>query len=94
MRRARLLRSLGLGLLVAPCVLAQSGSASFNVPRQSIDAGAGRSASASFTLHGTIGQPDAGAPAASASFSLRGGFHVAGAIGPPADALFANGFEP
>ncbi|MCE3004817.1 MAG: hypothetical protein LW860_19305 [Xanthomonadaceae bacterium] len=94
MRRASLLRSLGLGLLIAPSVLAQFRSASFNLPRQSIDAGAGRTASASYTLHGTIGQPDAGAPASSASFSLRGGFHVAGAVAPPADALFANGFEP
>lgn len=94
MRRTSLLRSLGLGLLFAPLALAQSGSASFNVPRQSIDAGAGRAASSAYTLHGTLGQPDAGAAASSASFSLRGGFHVAGAVAPTGDALFANGFEP
>jgi hypothetical protein len=74
--------------------LAQSSSATFNVPRQSIDGGAQRAASASYSLNGTVGQPDAGAAMSSATFSVRGGFHLAAATGPLPDSIFANGFEP
>jgi hypothetical protein len=80
--------------LLAPIALAQSGSASYSLPRESIDAGAGRASSSTYTVHGTLGQPDAAASASSASFTVRGGFHRAGASAPPTDALFANGFEP
>jgi hypothetical protein len=93
-RQRRWRRSLWLLALLAPIALAQSGSASYGVPRQSIDAGGGRASSSSFVLHGTIGQPDAGTTASSASYALRGGFHRAGASAPPTDAVFANGFEP
>lgn len=72
---------------------AQAPSASDPIPRQSIDGGAARSASASYALHATIGQPDAGATTTSASYSVRGGFHVFAASAPPPDPLFANGFE-
>lgn len=71
-------------------VRAQSSSASFQVPRQSIDAGAGRTSSPTYTLHGTLGQPEAAGAATSASYVLRGGFHVA----TPVDSIFRNGFEP
>jgi hypothetical protein len=81
-------------LLLAPALaLAQSASASYQVPRQSIDAGAGRATSASYTLNGTIGQPDAGAIKTSASYTLRGGFHRAAPAAPLPDPLFSNGFE-
>jgi hypothetical protein len=82
----------GAGIGVA---LAQSSSASFSVPRQSIDGGAQRAASATYGLNGTLGQPDAGPAMSSATFSLRGGFHRAAvASGPQPDPIFANGFEP
>ena len=68
-------------------------SASYELPRQSIDAGAGRSSSASFELRATIGQPDAGAPMSSASFTLRGGFHRASLAASQPGLIFANGFE-
>lgn len=81
-------------LLLAPALaLAQSASASYQVPRQSIDGGAGRATSASYTLNGTIGQPDAGAIKTSASYTLRGGFHRAAPDAPLPDPLFSNGFE-
>jgi hypothetical protein len=80
--------------LAAGVALAQSGSASFSVPRQSIDGGAQRAASANFSLAGTIGQPDAGPSMSGATFSVRGGFHRAAASGAQPDAIFANGFEP
>ena len=76
--------------LIAP---AQSASASYQVPRQSIDGGAGRSASANYTVNGTIGQPDAGATMTSASYRVRGGFHPAAESEAPPDPLFSNGFE-
>jgi hypothetical protein len=71
--------------------LAQSSSASYQVPRQSLDGGATMSASASYTVEATVGQPD-GAPAmTSTSYQLYGGFHrPARAL---TDPLFANGFE-
>ncbi|MBK8069636.1 MAG: hypothetical protein IPK27_19050 [Rhodanobacteraceae bacterium] len=72
--------------------IAQSSSASYQIPRQSIDGGAARARSAGYTIEGTIGQPDAAPPAASASYELRGGFHRAAAGALP-DPLFANGFE-
>ncbi len=72
---------------------AQSASASYQIPRQSIDGGAARATSASFTLQGSIGQPDAGAVMSSASFALRGGFHTAAPSGPRPDTIFRDGFE-
>jgi hypothetical protein len=72
---------------------AQSSSATYAIPRQSIDGGAQRAASATFRVDGTVGQPDAGAAMSSATFSVRGGFHRA-AGSAQSDLIFANGFEP
>lgn len=84
-------RALAFAVLAIPTlVLAQAASPSYQIPRQSIDGGAARATSASYTVHGTIGQPDAGAPMTSASYTLRGGFHVAAAL---PDLLFSDGFE-
>lgn len=80
-------------VLLPWAVLAQSGSASYQIPRQSIDGGAGRATSAAYTLHGTIGQSDAGATMTSASYTLRGGFHLAAPAAPLPDPLFSDGFE-
>jgi hypothetical protein len=73
--------------------LTQSASASYQIPRQSIDGGAGRATSATYTLDGTIGQPDAGAIKTSTRYTLRGGFHRAAPAAPLPDPLFSNGFE-
>lgn len=91
----------GVGICVLLAVLAfgvvavraQSSSASFQVPRQSIDAGAGRASSASYSVQGTVGQPDAAGVATSATYALRGGFQRA-VVAPAADPIFRNGFEP
>lgn len=72
---------------------AQSTSASFAMPRQSIDGGAGRAASATYSVEGTIGQPDGGPVMNSASFTLSGGFHRAAAVEALPDAVFSDGFE-
>ena len=69
--------------------LAQS-SASYDIPWQSVDGGAGRNISASYVLISSIGQPDA-SRAWSASYELSGGFQRTS--GNPPDNLFGNGFE-
>lgn len=73
---------------------AQPASTSYQIPRQSIDGGAGRTASASYTLEGTLGQADAGATMNSASYRLHGGFHRGAADAPSPDPLFTDSFEP
>lgn len=85
---------IALAIVLAAMVgmaLAQSSSATFNVPRQSIDGGAQRASSATYMLNGTVGQPDAGPAMSGTSLSVRGGFHRATTS---ADLVFANGFEP
>jgi len=92
--RRRWPAALALALLAAAplLVLAQSASSSFQIPRQSIDGGAALASSASFTLSGSIGQPEAGPMMTSAGYALRGGFHVATSA-EASDTLFSNGFE-
>jgi hypothetical protein len=86
-----LLVLLGLGPTLA---WPQSSSASYVLPRQSVDGGAARSNSASYALEATLAQPDANAPSSSASYQLTGGFHRGVApAGPLPDALFEDGFE-
>jgi hypothetical protein len=81
-----------LGLaLIAPSVCAQS-SATYQIPRSSIDAGAATASSASYQLNSSVGQADA-QRASSASYQLSGGFHVAIASGPQPDPIFRDGFE-
>lgn len=46
-----------------------------------IDGGGGYSAGGSYTLEGTIGQPDAGGPMVGGPYELTGGFWVAGDTG-------------
>jgi hypothetical protein len=47
---------------------------SFSIDWQSIDTGGGTSTGAMFSVSGSIGQPDAGAPMTGGTFSLHGGF--------------------
>lgn len=78
-------------MLPSAPALAQSSSASYQLPRQSIDGGNAQMASASYVVDGTIGQPDAAPAVTSAGYEVRGGFHRAAAALP--DPVFANGFE-
>jgi hypothetical protein len=75
------------------CTATAQSSASYQIPRQSIDAGAGRSSSASYTINASIGQPDAGVPMTSASYSLRGGFQRAAPAASLPNEIFSDGFE-
>lgn len=83
----------GAGLLLPVTMQAQSSSASYQIPRQSIDAGAGRAASASYTVNGTLGQPDAGSPMTGAIGALYGGVHRAATGTVLPDRLFEDSFE-
>jgi hypothetical protein len=83
-----------LACLLPGPICAQSSSASYAIPRQSIDGGAARSTSASYTVEATLGQPDADLTLSSASYQLKGGFHrLATATGPLPDAVFEDSFE-
>ena len=50
----------------------------FTIESSTIDAGGGTLSSSTYTLSGTIGQPDAGVTLQSANFTLRGGFWTSG----------------
>lgn len=53
----------------------------FAIDWYTIDGGGGTSTGGSFTLSGTIGQPDAGPTMTGGNFALTGGFWVAGPSG-------------
>jgi hypothetical protein len=74
-------------------VLAQSSSANFSAPRQSIDGGAQRASSATYGLTGMVGQPEAGPAMSSATFSVRGGIHRSTGDAVPSEGIFRNSFE-
>lgn len=77
-------------LLVAAADL---GAQSYDLRRDVVAAGGGRSSGGTFVLRATVGQPEATSAAASGgTFRLRGGFWSGLAESRP-DALFADGFE-
>lgn len=80
---------IALSLTLATATAGPPGSATFTVPRQSLDGGAATSRSANFELTGAIGQADASAPSSSGNFSLTGGFHRQSRP----DLLLRDGFE-
>jgi hypothetical protein len=67
-------RLLALALLLATSmILAQAGSAGYDLVWWTVDGGGGTSRSDGYTLDGTTGQPDAGVWQG-ASYTLAGGF--------------------
>ncbi len=64
-----------MGLLVLGSVLtALATPVAFDLPWWTVDGGGGMSSDGSYTLHGTVGQADAGPPLSDGSLSLQGGF--------------------
>lgn len=61
----------------------------FAIDWYTVDGGGGTSTGGSFTLSGTIGQPDAGVMSGG-SFTLSGGFWVGGGSAPPNPCDFAD----
>jgi len=70
-------------------VLAQSGGP-YNLSRFTVSGGGGYSAGGSYTLAGTIGQPDAGNELTGGAYALRGGFWTAttSAPAPPSRRIY------
>lgn len=60
-------------VLLAPPVLAQSGGP-YDLSWFTVDGGGGRSAGGTYTLHGTVGQADAGVGMSGGEYALWGGF--------------------
>lgn len=75
--------SLMIGLLVLitfAAVQAQTGNG-YDLSWNTIDNGGSTSSNGSYTLDGTIGQPDAGAPISNGGYTLTGGFWAGVSIG-------------
>ncbi|MDJ0656505.1 MAG: hypothetical protein QNJ40_20260 [Xanthomonadales bacterium] len=72
----------------------QSSGGSYDLTQSTIDNGGGTSTGGSFTLTGTIGQPDASLQtAAGGQFQLTGGFWANGEILPVDEVIFFDSFE-
>ena len=61
-------------LMLATAVSAQPAGGGPEINWYTIDGGGGTSTGGTFSLSGTIGQPDAGGPMTGGTFSLTGGF--------------------
>ncbi|MBN9688758.1 MAG: hypothetical protein J0M24_00845 [Verrucomicrobia bacterium] len=72
------LRSLGPGAMVGLLIWGAVQAQEFAIPWFSIDNGGGVSVGGGYALWGTVGQPDAGAPASGGGYTVTGGF-LAGA---------------
>jgi hypothetical protein len=72
------------------------GGAPYAVARWTIGGGGGRSSGGSYTLSGTIAQPDADPlqPSTGGSYAITGGFWPGMVQGAAGTDLFADGFEP
>ncbi|QQS08468.1 MAG: hypothetical protein IPK69_10790 [Phycisphaerales bacterium] len=82
----RLRLAAGLAFAFVPFAAAQP-----TIDWYTIDGGGGTSSGGLFTLSGTIGQPDAGAPMSGGSFTIVGGFWAAGSPIPACVADFDDG---
>jgi hypothetical protein len=83
-------------LLAAPTALADGSAVSggsYTIKRHTIDSGGGQSSGGEFSLHGTIGQLDAGPTLSGASFQLQGGFWPGFNRSVISDILFRDRFE-
>jgi hypothetical protein len=63
----------------------------FDLSWHTFDGGGGSSAGGAFTVEGTIGQPDAGAPLTGGTFEVRSGFWPGGIIPVPLCPADVNG---
>ena len=80
-----------LALAAAGLVSAQSSGGDFEIVSSTIDGGGGLSAGGEFSLHGSIGQPEAGqTPLSGGEFTLSGGFWASSATD---EVIFSDGFE-
>lgn len=80
------------GSTLAAFLLETFGEATYSVPWSTIDAGGGTSSSATFSVTGTIGQPDAGTHADGPVTTVLLGGYWGPRIGAPSQ-FFGDGFE-
>ena len=66
-------------IIVAALTASTAAAQPFEITSSTIDNGGGTLTSASYTLSGTIGQPDAGETLVGSTYELRGGFWTANA---------------
>jgi hypothetical protein len=76
--------------VLAPLLFAVAAIANFSVDWHTVDGGGGTLSGGAYSVSGTIGQHDAGAPLTAGAFSITGGFW-AGASSPAACAGDTNG---
>ena len=86
-RRFRRSLLFGLSMLVAG-----AGAQTLDVTRHVVAGGGGHSSGGSFSMSGTVGQPDASAAISGGAFELRGGYWM-GAAQTGTSAVFRDGFE-
>mgnify|MGYP002783739173 FL=1 len=82
-----------LAFLGAATIASMAAAQPFEIPWYTIDGGGGTSAGGTFSVSGTIGQPDAGTALSGGTFTITGGFWVGGAVPPACPADFnGDGF--
>jgi hypothetical protein len=80
-----------IGSMAAASVFAQSSGGDFDLVKSTIDSGGGVSSGGTFSLTGTIGQPDANQQVAmGGEFVLAGGFWANATVN---DLIFKDSFE-
>ncbi len=72
----------------AACICMTGIGYGFEITRSTVDGGGGRMSSISFTLTGTVGQPDAETNTGGI-YTLTGGFHSAATTAPPKECIAA-----
>ncbi len=90
-RRARWSAGLVAMLLAAWALSGRLPAQVVDSPWRTVDAGGGVSALGVYSVSGTTGQPDAGAPLLAGSYRLEGGFWP-GAVALSSNLIFADGF--
>ena len=83
MRRKLLISALILTTTMAAIGVVYAQGGGYDLSWWTVDGGGGVLSNGGYTLHGTIGQPDAGPALQSGNYSLLGGFWPAGAAAAP-----------
>ncbi len=76
------MRGLLFACVIAVAACASAARAQLDIPWHTIDGGGGTSTGGTYTLSGTIGQPDAGPTMTGGNYALTGGFWATGSSAP------------
>lgn len=84
-----LVMGVGVVVMVATAVTLAQGNPQFAIPWWTVDGGGGQSSSATYSISGTAGQPDAGPVLQSSSYTFSGGFWSGmAAVGPRGGVIY------